>query len=58
MAWKRDWTGRVRSHVRLLLFRPAPRSRALAWLECRVKPFLKRSKLVRRLRGEAAGTPA
>lgn len=54
MAWKREWSSRVRPHARLLLFHGGFRSRALAALELRAKPALKRSRFVRRLRSTEA----
>jgi CelD/BcsL family acetyltransferase involved in cellulose biosynthesis len=48
MEWKRDWTARVRPHVRLMIFRRGLWSRFLAFLELTVKPVAKR--LAQRLR--------
>ncbi len=50
MSWKREWTNRVRPHVRLLLFHRSVPSRAFEFLETRAKPALKRSGLIQRLR--------
>jgi len=50
MPWKREWTGLARPHIRLLLFHRSLRSRLLAFLELQVKPALKRSTLVQKLR--------
>jgi CelD/BcsL family acetyltransferase involved in cellulose biosynthesis len=50
MGWKREWSDRVRPHVRMLLFHRGARSRVLAVLERRVKPALKRSRLLQRVR--------
>lgn len=50
MPWKREWTDRVRPHVRLLLFHGSLWSRILAFLELRAKPAVKRSAVIRRLR--------
>jgi len=54
MEWKREWADASREHVRGLVFRPATRSRAMAFCELRAKPALKRSKLLRRI-ARAAG---
>ncbi len=50
MDWKREWSDRVRQHVRMLLFHRGTRSRVLALLERRIKPALKRSRLLQRVR--------
>ncbi len=52
MPWKREWADRVRRHVKLLFFHQGPCSRLLRFLELRAKPALKRSPIVRRLRGQ------
>jgi CelD/BcsL family acetyltransferase involved in cellulose biosynthesis len=48
MLWKRDWTDRVREHVRVLLFHRGVRSRLLRLLEAQVKPLVKRLITLRR----------
>lgn len=50
MDWKREWTNQVKPHVRLRLFHRSLRSRALALLEVRIKPSLKRSGIHTHLR--------
>lgn len=56
MLWKRDWTDRVREHVRLLLFHGGVRSRLLHVLEAQAKPLVKR---LLSFRGRpATGAPA
>jgi CelD/BcsL family acetyltransferase involved in cellulose biosynthesis len=56
MLWKRDWTDRVREHVRILLFHGGVRSRLLHLLEAQAKPLLKR--LIRLRRQPSADAPA
>ena len=41
MPWKRDWTDRTRRHVKVVLFAPTARGRALFALESRFLPALR-----------------